>query len=80
MEDSPRTCCDALRQEDSRRPRRTRQHRRHSGAMTASLVLAVLATALPVAMAQDCIPLQGSTVCPAFSSASVSTGSGLSAQ
>ncbi|KAF2856119.1 hypothetical protein T440DRAFT_513207 [Plenodomus tracheiphilus IPT5] len=41
--------------------------------MKPSIALAVLAASLPAAMAQqECISLQGSTACPAFSSASIS--------
>ncbi|KAF2733163.1 hypothetical protein EJ04DRAFT_276602 [Polyplosphaeria fusca] len=38
-----------------------------------ALAVAVLAAALPTAMAQQCISLQGTTACPAFSNASIST-------
>ncbi|KAI8941352.1 hypothetical protein NX059_002577 [Plenodomus lindquistii] len=51
--------------------RRQQQPRR--AAMKTTVALSVLAASLPVAMAQqDCISLQGSTACPAFSSASIS--------
>ena len=43
---------------------------------TRTALLSILAAA-PVAMAQDCISLSGSTQCPAFSSASISTDSTL---
>jgi hypothetical protein len=47
-----------------------------TGFNTKTALLSILAAA-PVAMAQDCISLSGSTLCPAFSSASISTDSTL---
>ncbi|KAI9053084.1 hypothetical protein LZ554_003353 [Drepanopeziza brunnea f. sp. 'monogermtubi'] len=49
---------------------------RHTGVNTTSVLLFALAT-VPVAMAQSCISLAGSTQCPAFTSASISTDSSL---
>ena len=46
------------------------------GFNTRTTLLSILA-ASPVAMAQNCISLSGSTQCPAFSSASISTDSTL---
>lgn len=62
-------------------PRRNCQHPgRHpwgqwqSPLAKSTLVLSLLAAAAPVAMAESCISLAGSTACPAFSSSSISTG------
>ena len=49
---------------------------RPSGINTRTTLLALLA-AVPLAMAQSCIPLTGSTQCPAFQSASISVDSTL---
>ncbi|KAH6676434.1 hypothetical protein B0J14DRAFT_615957 [Halenospora varia] len=49
----------------------SRRRQRSAGFNTRTALLSVLATA-PVAMAQSCISLQGSTQCPAFSAASIS--------
>ncbi|PBP23549.1 SH3 domain-containing protein [Diplocarpon rosae] len=49
---------------------------RSSGFKTRTALLSALATA-PGAIAQSCIPLSGSTQCPAFTSASISTDSTL---
>lgn len=54
----------------SGRPRRSRK------VNTKTALLSILA-ASPVAMAETCISLSGSTQCPAFSSASISTDSTL---
>jgi len=48
-----------------------RQHRPRVA--KSAFALAVLAASLPATAAQTCISLQGSTTCPSFSNASVST-------
>ncbi|KAI1103095.1 hypothetical protein F4804DRAFT_333592 [Jackrogersella minutella] len=59
----------------SSRPRSSRRATNRLGWMTKTAFLSMLSAA-PVSMAQDkCIPLTGSTNCPAFQSASVSTSS-----
>ncbi|KAF1840771.1 uncharacterized protein K460DRAFT_380562 [Cucurbitaria berberidis CBS 394.84] len=56
------------------RPNRTSRHKQPRTAKKHTVVLSILAASLPVAMAQqNCISLQGSTACPAFSTASIST-------
>lgn len=50
-----------------------RLRRGSAGVNTRTVLLSALAT-LPGAMAQSCISLSGSTQCPAFPSASISTG------
>lgn len=52
--------------------RRTTQHLSAS-----AIACAVLASSLPVSMAQSCISLANSEACPAFTAASVSTSSAL---
>lgn len=42
-----------------------------------SLLTALLASTLPSTMAQSCIPLEGSDLCPAFNASSISTNSNL---
>jgi len=49
---------------------------RATGINTRAALLSILAAA-PIAMAQNCIPLTGSTQCPAFQSASISVDSTL---
>lgn len=49
-----------------------RRKSRSVGINTRTALLSILATA-PAAMAADCISLSGSTVCPAFDAASIST-------
>ena len=50
-----------------------RRTKRKSTAMTRSWMLVVLASSTSVALAQDCVPLKGSKICPAFEAASIST-------
>jgi hypothetical protein len=46
--------------------------------LTSSLLSLLLVAGIPSAMAQNqCVPLKGSTACPAFNSSSVSTGPAL---
>ncbi|KAK5017764.1 hypothetical protein LTR16_002059 [Cryomyces antarcticus] len=45
----------------------------------AVLLLGLIAATAPTSMAQSCVPLTGSTVCPAFSNSSISTDSTLTA-
>ena len=42
-----------------------------------SVVIALLASSIPTAIAQSCISLEGSTQCPAFNESSISTNSNL---
>ncbi|KAF2035023.1 hypothetical protein EK21DRAFT_55696 [Setomelanomma holmii] len=67
--------CDHQQRDNSRRPERATRRQKQAPAMTKGAVfLSVLAASLPVSMAQsNCISLQGSTACPAFGSASIST-------
>ncbi|KAE9371518.1 hypothetical protein N431DRAFT_342522 [Stipitochalara longipes BDJ] len=60
----------------ARRDYSTKRKQRSTGLNTKTALLSVLAAA-PGAMAQNCISLSGSTQCPAFSSASISTDSTL---
>jgi hypothetical protein len=55
----------------------SKRYRGARGFKTRTALLSVLAAASPVAMAENCISLSGSTECPAFSSASISTDSTL---
>ncbi|KAF2279636.1 uncharacterized protein EI97DRAFT_182686 [Westerdykella ornata] len=58
----------------ARRNRRRQSPSRFANPSLALPVVALLAASLlPSTMAQQCIPLKGSTLCPAFSDASVST-------
>ncbi len=50
---------------------------RSSRSRTSTVLFALLATTVPTTMAQSCIPLKGSTQCPAFNQSSVSTDSSL---
>jgi len=59
--------------------RRRRSKRKHQPSAIKSFLVMAL-TAAPVAVAQNCIPLSGSTQCPAFNQSSISTDSGLVAQ
>ncbi|KAF2120789.1 hypothetical protein BDV96DRAFT_641444 [Lophiotrema nucula] len=70
---------DALRHaaqlpHDGHQPRRIPRRQKQSPVAKSAFVLSVLAAALPATMAQQCISLQGTTTCPAFSNASISTG------
>lgn len=68
---------DAVAARGEKRQGRTRRKRGsiRSGASTA--IYALLASGMPAAVAQKCISLAGSTQCPAFSTASISTDSTL---
>ena len=58
--------------------RGTKMTRRVSNVpMKIATTLAALILATPYATAQSCIPLSGSTQCPAFNASSISTGSDL---
>ena len=47
--------------------------------MKTPFLLGLLASSTSVALAQNCIPLAGSTTCSAFNTSSISTGSDLTA-
>jgi hypothetical protein len=51
--------------------------KRSKGGLNKTAALLILLGAVPATMARSCIPLSGSTTCPAFSSASISTDSTL---
>jgi len=53
------------------------RRKRSMGGLYKTAALLTLLGAVPVTMGQSCIPLSGSTTCPAFSSASISTDSTL---
>ncbi len=55
----------------------SRRHKRRAGGLKKSAILVTLLGATPAVMAQSCISLSGSTTCPAFNSASISTDSTL---
>ncbi len=55
----------------------SRRRDRRVGGLKKSTILLTLLGVTPAAMAQSCISLAGSTTCPAFSSASISTDSAL---
>lgn len=57
---------------------RTRPTRRQTVQLTTTAACALLATVVPIAMAQEsCISLAESTACPAFNASSISTNSDL---
>jgi hypothetical protein len=62
-----------LAMDDCHPPRRRVRRSKQRRFAAPSLALAVLVASIPVTLAQQCISLQGSSTCPAFSSASVST-------
>ena len=51
--------------------------RKRSGLKRSISIVALLSLGLPTTMAQNCIPLKGSTQCPAFNQSSFSTSSAL---
>jgi hypothetical protein len=59
-----------------RRPQPASKHQKQPRVSRTSLAVAILAATLPAAAAQSCVSLQGSTTCPAFSNASISTSIG----
>jgi hypothetical protein len=65
-----------MAEEVGRRDSSSRRKQRSIGINTKTALLSIIA-ASPVAMAQNCISLSGSTQCPAFQSASISTDSTL---
>jgi hypothetical protein len=66
---------DSEQSDDSSHSKRTsRRQKQPRPAKKNALLLSVLAASLPVSMAQqNCVSLQGSSACPAFSAASIST-------
>lgn len=58
----------------SKRRQEVKMHKRNG---KTCIALALLASIVPVVSAESCIPLSGSTQCPAFNSSSISTGSAL---
>jgi hypothetical protein len=67
--------CDSQHPDAGCRPAGASRRPKHSHAPTKTAVLlAVLAASLPASMAQqNCISLRGSSACPAFGAASIST-------
>ncbi|KAF2018609.1 hypothetical protein BU24DRAFT_100685 [Aaosphaeria arxii CBS 175.79] len=65
-------CCDVQPSLNRHDPRSS--PRRQKYLSTRSIALALLAASVPATMAQKCISLDGTTTCPAFNKASISTG------
>ena len=58
-------------------PRRLRTRIKGGGVRKSAIALYALALTISTASAQTCIPLSGSTQCPAFNASSISTDSSL---
>jgi hypothetical protein len=69
---------DECRVRKRRKTQRVLSTRRRAAQLTTSAACALLASRVPIAMAQEsCISLTGSTACPAFNASSISTNSNL---
>jgi hypothetical protein len=69
---------DECRVRKRRKTQRVISTRRRAAQLTTSAACALLASRVPIAMAQEsCISLTGSTACPAFNASSISTNSNL---
>jgi hypothetical protein len=69
---------DECRVRKRRKTQRVISTRRRAAQLTTSAACALLASRVPITMAQEsCISLTGSTACPAFNASSISTNSNL---
>lgn len=69
---------DECRVRKRRKVQRTTPTRRRAAQLTTTAACALLASRVPIAMAQEsCISLTGSSACPAFNASSISTNSNL---
>jgi hypothetical protein len=66
-------CRGAQRPLDRHQPMRISRRQKHTIVTKSAFALFLVAAALPSTMAGTCISLQGSTACPAFTSASINT-------
>lgn len=64
--------CDAVQAEESPSSRRSKA--RHDTSLSKAAALLAILAATPTSMAQSCVPLKGSRMCPAWDASSITTG------